>query len=315
MKSFHGARMEPLTFVPLYMERVWGGRELERVYGRHLPGSGPIGEAWEIVDRDAVQSVVSEGELQGMSLHDLWQNRRAQIFGEGFRESERFPILMKFLDARDHLSIQVHPPEHVPGDPKTEMWVIAECEKGAQLYAGLRQGSTRQHFEQAIRNGTVAQCVHALTPRAGESIFIPSGRLHAIGAGFLICEIQQNSDTTFRVFDWNRTGLDGRPRELHVEESLASIDFDDVEPTMSVVEGEVLASCPFFRTVRKHLRGDELVSNPSANEFSIFVIMEGSLKSAAARYFSKGQTLLLPRNSSPLEAVEETTILQITLPR
>jgi mannose-6-phosphate isomerase len=311
--------MEPITFTPLYMERVWGGRELERVYGRKLPDpSAPFGESWEIVDREGEQSVVDAGLLAGTSLHDLWTTRREEIFGSGYENHPRFPILIKVLDARDDLSIQVHPPVELAaqlgGEPKTEMWYIADCDAGAKLYVGLKNGVTREDFEKSIADGSVEQCVHAITPQAGDSIFIASGRLHAIGAGFLIHEIQQNSDTTYRVFDWNRLGLDGKPRQLHVEQSLASIDFNDFEPAMDVPNGDNLATCEYFKTDKKSLAAGETIGNPDSERFSILSVAEGALESVAGRRFVKGQFLLLPRGTTPLKATCDATVLQVTLP-
>jgi mannose-6-phosphate isomerase len=311
--------VDPITFKPLYMQRVWGGRELERVYGRELPDAiRPYGESWEIVDREDEQSVVDDGPLAGKTLHELWTTRRAELFGEGHGTNPRFPILIKVLDARDDLSIQVHPPveraAEFGGEPKSEMWFIADCNPGAKLYVGLRHGVTRADFEQAITDGSVADCVHVIQPQPGDSIFIPSGRLHAIGAGFLIHEIQQNSDTTYRVFDWNRPGLDGKPRELHVAQSLASIDFTDFEPAMDTPQGDTLASCPYFKTDRKQLAPGQSISNPEAGKFSILSVVEGELESAAGRRFDKGRFLLLPRDASPLRAVTDATVLQVTLP-
>ena len=318
-RSIHAARVEPLTFKPLYMERVWGGRELERVYGRPLPAPGvPYGESWEIVDREREQSVVDHGALAGTSLHELWSTRREEIFGAGCGGHERFPILIKVLDARDDLSIQVHPPVSMAvelgGEPKTEMWFIADCEPGAKLYVGLKHGVTKAGFEHAIASGTVADCVHAVTPRPGDSIFIASGRLHAIGAGFLIHEIQQNSDTTYRVFDWNRVGLDGNPRDLHVAQSLASIDFNDFEPAMDRPAGDTLASCAYFQTDRKTLASGATIAPPEAGKFAILSVVAGALESAGGRRFGKGRFLLLPRGAAPLVALENAVVLLVTLP-
>jgi mannose-6-phosphate isomerase len=311
--------MEPIVFKPIYMERVWGGRELERVYGRALPDAAlPYGESWEIVDREGEQSVVDGGPLDGKSLHELWGTRREEIFGAGLWDAARFPILIKVLDARDDLSIQVHPPVRLAaelgGEPKTEMWFIADCEPGAKLYVGLKHGVTRADFERSIVDGTVAECVHAIAPKPGDSIFIPSGRLHAIGAGFLIHEIQQNSDTTYRVFDWNRCGLDGKPRELHVEQSLASIDFEDFEPGMDVPAGEVLASCPYFTTSRKLLSAGQSLDGVAAERFAIVSVVAGTLRSAGGRHFGKGSFPLLPRGAAPLTAMEDTTVLVVNQP-
>jgi mannose-6-phosphate isomerase len=229
-------KLYPLLFEPRFKERVWGGRTLETLYRKPLPPHAPIGESWEISDRPGDESVIANGPLAGRTLHQLMTTCGADVLGAAAPiAGDRFPILCKILDARDVLSVQVHPPERVRdlGEPKTEMWYIAAADPGAELHVGLRRGITRQAFEAKIRTGEVADCLQRLTVRAGDSMFLPSGRVHAIGAGLVIYEIQQNSDTTFRVFDWNRLGLDGRPRKLHVPESLASIDFDDVEPSLA----------------------------------------------------------------------------------
>lgn len=310
----------PITFAPLYMERVWGGRELERVYHRELPDDGrPYGEAWEVVDREAEQSVVNHGPLMGTPLHYLWSHQRAEIFGAGYETcAERFPILVKILDARADLSIQVHPreePSEFPEDePKTEMWFIAECDPGAKLYVGLRRGMTPENVSNALQDGSVADCIHAITPHPGESIFIPSGRLHAIGAGFLIHEIQQNSDTTYRVFDWNRLGLDGKPRELHVEKSMANIRFDDFEPAMDTPQGNILAACAYFRTERISLAEGQTYTAEIPHRFVILSVVAGVLGSADGRFFRRGETLLLPAHAESLRAVVATSVLAITLP-
>ena len=231
----------PLTFHPIFKERVWGGRNLERLYKKNLPPGPPIGESWEISDRPGDASVVSNGALAGKDLHWLMENQRAELLG-GTKPAagNRFPLLCKILDAREKLSLQVHPPAdkaaELGGEPKTEMWFIADAAPDAELFVGLKHGVTRQEFAEKIQAGEVAGCFHRIPARAGDAMFLPSGRVHAIGAGLVIFEIQQNSDTTYRVFDWNRVGLDGRPRELHIAESLASIDFRDFEPAL--VQGE-----------------------------------------------------------------------------
>jgi len=319
VRRIHAAGVEPLTFKPLYMERVWGGRELERVYGRTLPDPKAFyGESWEIVDREREQSVVDHGPLAGTSLHELWSTRREEIFGTGYGEHARFPILIKVLDARADLSIQVHPPARVAaelgGEPKTEMWFIADCEPGAKLHVGLKRGVTKTDFEHAIAHGTVAACVHAIAPRPGDSIFITAGRLHAIGTGFLIHEIQQNSDTTYRVFDWNRPGLDGKPRDLHVAQSLASIDFNDIEPAMDRPACDILGACAHFQTARKSFAMGEAVAPADAGKFAILSVVQGVLESAGGRRFGKGCFVLLPRGTVPLRALADTTVLLVTLP-
>jgi mannose-6-phosphate isomerase len=245
----------PLTFHPIFKERVWGGREIERLYGKKLPSGALIGESWEISDRPGDVSVIANGPLAGKNLRWLMEHHGAELLG-GAKPAvgDRFPLLIKILDAREKLSLQVHPatPKAVElgGEPKTEMWFVADAAPGAELFAGLKRGVTRAEFERRIRDGSLAECIHRIPVKAGGAIFLPSGRLHALGAGLVIFEIQQNSDTTYRVFDWNRVGLDGRPRELHVAQSLASIDFNDFEPSLIGQnypgEGEI-KSCPLVR--------------------------------------------------------------------
>jgi mannose-6-phosphate isomerase len=236
----------PLTFRPIFKQRVWGGRALERLYQKPLQPGVPIGESWEISDRPGDVSVISNGPLTGKDLRWLMENHAADLLGQARPQGGRFPLLFKILDAQEMLSLQVHPPAATAlalgGEPKTEMWYVAEAAPGAQLYVGLKRGVTRAEFERRIKVGTVADCFYRLSVKAGDAMFLPSGRVHALGAGLVIFEIQQNSDTTYRVFDWNRLGLDGKPREVHVPQSLASIDFNDYEPSLIprafVLQGE-----------------------------------------------------------------------------
>ena len=227
----------PFIFQPILKERVWGGRELERLYAKPLPPGRPIGESWEISDRPGDASVIANSPLAGKTLRWLMENHAAEILGDAKPAAEgRFPLLCKILDAREKLSLQVHPPAakaaELKGEPKTEMWFIADAATDSSLYVGLKRGVTRVEFEKKISDGSVADCFHRIPVKAGDAMFLPSGRVHAIGDGLVIFEIQQNSDTTYRVFDWNRVGLDGKPRELHVAQSLASIDFNDFEPKL-----------------------------------------------------------------------------------
>ncbi len=290
----------PIVFAPLYKEKVWGGRRFESVYGRALPNGANYGESWELVDREDAQAAVAKGPLAGQTLHDLWIKERTSLFGPGHANhpASRFPLLVKILDASDDLSIQVHPPAEVAprlqGEPKTEMWYVAHAEPGAKLYVGLRRGVTREQFEQGIREGRTQEQVHCLTPRAGEFIFIPSGRLHAIGSGLLIYEIQQNSDTTYRVFDWNRPGIDGNPRDLHVEESLACIDFDDVEPSMSApVEGDLLVDCEYFQVRQRQWSSPNTLPVASEGDAAVVTVIRGEVH-CGPELFRPGDFFLVP---------------------
>ena len=308
---------EPLVFEPLFMERVWGGRRLETLYHKRLPQRVRIGESWELVDREDAQSVVHEGPLQGLTLHELWTRRRPEIFGEAMPETERFPLLFKLLDAQDRLSVQVHPPPAVAarfgGEPKTEMWYFMNTLLDSVLYAGLKRKVTRATFEEALHAGNVADLIHQLPTRAGDAFFIPSGRIHAIGAGNIIFEVQQNSDTTYRVFDWKRLGLDGRPRPLHITESLESINFDDPEPTVVQPQGELLVTCEFFRVEKWVLEAPRACAGP---RFSVFAVEAGEVTCGSSR-FGTGALFLVPANwgGGALEpASSGTTVLRTTIP-
>jgi mannose-6-phosphate isomerase len=283
------------------MERVWGGRRLESLLGRKLPLASRIGESWELVDREDAQSVVHEGPLRGCTLHELWTQHRAAVFGASVPDAPRFPLLCKILDAQDRLSVQVHPPARIApqfgGEPKTEMWYLLDTQPGSAIYAGLQPGVTRAGFEQALAEKRVADTIHLLPTRAGDAIFIPSGRVHAIGAGNLIVEVQQNSDTTFRVFDWNRLGLDGKPRALHVEESLASIDFADTVPAFATPRGETVVECPYFRVDKWTLGAPRRDPGPG---FAIFTVVSGSIECAGER-FERGTFFLLPADTADRE--------------
>jgi len=258
----------PFTFQPRFKDRVWGGRHLERLYGKPLPMGQTIGESWEITDRPGDISVITNGPLAGKDLHWLVQNRGKELLGAAKLQGDRFPLLVKLLDAREKLSLQVHPPAQLAkalgGEPKTEMWFIADAEPGAELYVGLKRGVTRTEFERRIQDGSVAECFHRVAVKAGNTMFLPSGRVHAIGAGLVIFEIQQNSDTTYRVFDWNRVGLDGKPRELHVPQSLASIDFGDFEPPLVLSRAAQMLGMTSTQLVANDLFSVELVETSGA---------------------------------------------------
>ena len=311
--------MAIVHFQPMAMERVWGGRMLESHFRRPLPdASAPYGESWEMVDREEAQSIVTTGSYAGMTLHELWQAHRDQVFGQGLTDSERFPLLIKILDAREDLSIQVHPPARVAaalqGEPKTEMWYIAAAQPGARLVVGLKSGVSEESFANAIATGEVAQQIHEIPVKQGDSIFIPSGRLHAIGAGLVIFEIQQNSDTTYRVFDWNRVGLDGKPRELHISESMTSIDFADIEPPLDAPQGAEIARCEHFLVERFLLETGATIGNLRPDRFSLIHVVEGEVQDEEGGVWPAGSTLLITVGPSALRAVNGATILRTNIP-
>jgi len=299
------------------MERIWGGRRLETLFGKALPTGARIGESWEIVDRAEAQSVVRDGPWRGKTLHDLWQQHRREIFGD-IPDSPRFPLLIKLLDAQEKLSLQVHPPQSVAaelgGEPKTEFWHVADAQPGAELFVGLTKGTSRRQFEAALENGAAEECVHRIPVRADDGMFLPSGRIHAIGAGNVIIEIQQNSDTTYRLFDWNRTTEDGTPRQLHIEESLRSIDFEDFEPALIASAVESLVRDKLFAVDKWTLVEPREISAPGS--FAIVICLRGELQCARVS-LKAGECFLVPAELRDRElnaTAPETALLRITIP-
>jgi mannose-6-phosphate isomerase len=307
----------PLTFDPIFMERIWGGRRLESEYGKKLPAEQQIGESWEIVDRPEAQSVVANGPLKGKTLHEIWATQRKEIFGEP-PESQRFPLLVKLLDAKERLSLQVHPPEKVAaklgGEPKTEFWYVASTQPDAKLFVGLREAMTRAQFEEALRSATVAEHVHEISVKPDDAMFLPAGRLHAVGAGNILVEIQQNSDTTYRVFDWNRAGKDDKGRQLHIEQALQCIDFNDVAPGLIEPRGEVLVNHKLFEVQKWILnRPRQIVPR---GQFAIICCLTGSLQCANVDLAS-GEFFLVPaelRDGELRPLRSETSLLCVTIP-
>ncbi|HOF89518.1 MAG TPA: class I mannose-6-phosphate isomerase, partial [Armatimonadota bacterium] len=232
----------PLRFTPIYKEKVWGGRRLETLLGRALPPDQPIGEAWEVSDHPHGRSVVANGPDAGTPLDALIARHGAALLGArvAAEDGARFPLLVKYLDAEKPLSVQVHPDdayaaEHAGELGKTEMWYVLHAEPDACLIAGLRAGVTREAFADALAHGDPAALLHRLPVSAGDTLFIPAGRIHAILPGLLLLEIQQNSDTTYRLYDWGRVGLDGTPRALHADEAMAVANWHDYEPRAGIV--------------------------------------------------------------------------------
>ncbi|MFA6289316.1 MAG: type I phosphomannose isomerase catalytic subunit [Opitutaceae bacterium] len=288
-----------LRLKPLYQDRVWGGRGLETALGRALPPSRPIGESWEIVDRPEAQSVVVGGEFDGKTLREVIATHAAEVMGPQWPADKPFPILVKWLDCKERLSLQVHPPAAVApalkGEPKTENWYIAAAAPGSHLIVGLKKGVTRTQFEKALGDLTLDACVHRFPVKAGDSILVHSGQIHAIDGGNLILEIQQNSDTTYRVYDWGRVGLDGKPRAMHVDQSLASIKWDDFEP--APVRGErttaVIADAKEFRIRRVPLAAGETLDFGAGEKPRILSVVEGRLVTPSGETLTRGDNVIL----------------------
>jgi mannose-6-phosphate isomerase len=308
---------QPLSFDPIFMERIWGGRKLAELFRKHLPPNKPIGESWEIVDRPEAQSVVANGPLKGKTLHELWSQHRQDVFGD-LPDIPRFPLLIKLLDAQEKLSLQVHPPEKIAaklgGEPKTECWYVASAESGAELFVGFKESINREQFEKSLRAGLSADHVHTIRVRQGDAMFLPAGRFHGIGAGNVLVEVQQNSDTTYRVFDWNRVDqATGKPRQLHVDQALASIDFNDVAPKLVESKGELLVKNELFEIEKWNLDSPREVA--PFGQFAIVCCLTGSVGCADVD-LRPGEFFLMPASLQDRQLhprADGTSLLRVTI--
>jgi mannose-6-phosphate isomerase len=300
------------------MERIWGGRHLESEFGKKLPAQKRIGESWEIVDRPEAQSIVRDGPLRGKKMHELWAHHRDEIFGDS-PDAPRFPLLFKLLDAHEKLSLQVHPPEKMAsrlgGEPKSEFWYVAAANPDAELFLGFRESMTRDRFRKIVLDGTAADHVHTIRVKSGDATFLPAGRFHGIGAGNLLIEIQQNSDTTYRVFDWNRADREGKARELHIEQALQCIDFNDVRPQLLQPKGELLLKNSLFEIEKWNLDSPRKVAR--LGRCAIVCCLSGKITCTNVD-IAPGEFFLVPaklqdRQLKPLTT--QTTLLRVTIPK
>jgi mannose-6-phosphate isomerase len=299
----------PLRFDPIYKYRLWGGRRLADLLTAPLPGDDPIGEAWLLSDRADHSSRVADGPLKGATIRQLLEQSPERMLGESAGRFQRFPLLLKFLDARDILSVQVHPADGrtdllPPGESgKTEAWVVLETGPKSRIYAGLRPGTTAGVLRRALADRTVADYLASFAPRPGDAVFIKSGTVHSL-ADLVVFEVQQNSDVTFRIYDWERVDVKtGELRALHVDQALACIDFSQaaIGPSAPVVEStmpvrrERLFDCEHFRLWR--LRGETPFTVGLAGAPRVLVCIDGAgqLKHGADMHaVRKGDVLLLP---------------------
>jgi mannose-6-phosphate isomerase len=330
------SQLPPFRFAPLFKRYLWGGRRLGTLLGKPIGEGDDYAESWEVADHGADQSVVMEGPLAGMTLGQVVEKHGKELLGRHWQEGQvaPFPLLFKYLDCRRVLSVQVHPNDaaaakQVPPDlGKTEAWVILAAEPGSVVYAGLKRGFDRPALEREVHRGTTELCLHKYEPQVGDCIFIPAGTVHALGAGLVVAEIQQASDTTFRLFDWNRVGPDGKPRQLHVEESLQAIDYSagPVQPQIpQPTERQFvqrLVSCDKFILDRWQMNGTEPAAQSTIGgdeRFHILSVLSGSVKlswDASSERLTLGQTLLIPASAAKCQISAElgTVMLDSYLP-
>ena len=318
MKSY------PLKFKPIYKERIWGGNDLNTYFGKDLPEGVKIGESWELTDLPGDHSEIVNGELAGKTIDQVLSMYPEKI--TGFKDYEGpFPLMIKLLDAQDVLSLQVHPDLETcrktgKGDPKTECWYIVDKKEDACIYKALKEGVTPEQFKQAVEDGSCADYLKQVPVKVGECHFLPSGTVHAIGAGLLIAEIQQPSDTTYRVFDWNRVDAKtGQGRELHVEDALESIHFDSSNDDLSVASTGRLVNAPEFNVDKGHrAAGNEVLIDAGKMRVIVAINGTGVIESADSEVekfkFKGGDTFLVPADfTGTLIAKEEIEYLVVTL--
>jgi mannose-6-phosphate isomerase len=312
----------PLTFEPVYKAKIWGGRNLERLFGRELPDGQDIGESWELADLDEGTSVVSNGPLAGRTLTEITREMGSDLLGQAKAMPDgRFPLLLKLLDANDTLSLQVHPDaeavEKIPGAAlKTECWYTVES-RGGFIYKGVKEGVSPEQFRKAIESDTVDQLVRRIDLRTGDFHYLPAGTVHALGAGLVVAEVQTPSDTTYRVTDW------GRGREIHIAESMQCIHFTPADDRPPGAGGDTLLVTDFFRVDHRRCPADETVPLPEGRCSALMILQadqpahivhDGDVYPSVAA--GSGDTVLLPAglNRPRLSARSACTWLEITLP-
>lgn len=314
-------QLYPLRFVPVYKDYLWGGSRIPRVFNREMP-EGIYAESWEISTHPDGATAIANGPLAGQTLRDLLPQHKEALLGRRV-QGDDFPLLIKLIDARDKLSVQVHPNDEnaaaVNGDPKTEMWYFLEGDADAQIYCGLKPGIGKQEFLQAMENKTFAEVLQSIPARSGEAVFVPGGRVHAIGTGCLILEIQQNSNTTYRIYDWDRTDAAGQARELHIDQAMQVIDWENNGDPHCRVVGTTIERCDYFQLDRYELTAPQRFSAYEQSFQAFFVAAgEGVLRWAdGEEAFSAGQSWLVPAALEEVEWIPSTdcaTILCTTIP-
>ncbi|MEG1665077.1 MAG: type I phosphomannose isomerase catalytic subunit [Mucinivorans sp.] len=299
----------PLKFKPLYKERIWGGRELETTFGKKLPSGKVIGESWELSAVAGDVSVVSNGKLKGNNLQELIEIYMGDLVGENVydRFGDEFPLLIKLIDAQDFLSIQVHPNDELSRQRhnaygKTEMWYVIDHKPGAELFLGFNQEMTREKYIDYLNRGKLDELLTRYKVSKNSAYFIPAGAIHAIGKGILIAEIQQTSDITYRVFDFNRVDANGKGRELHTELALDAIDYSsgrNYEVTQAPMAGKAiqLESCKYFETNTLLVTGTAERDFSMLDSFVVYLCLDGALRvitESGTEDLVKGETILLP---------------------
>lgn len=319
----------PLKFKSRFKERIWGGRKLEKSLGKKLPKEKMIGESWELSGVPKDFSVVANGILAGNNIQELVEVYMGDLVGERVFEEfgEEFPLLVKFLDVSDILSIQVHPDNRLAAERhnaygKTEMWYVMDAGRDAFLYLGLKEGITREDYLKHLEAGTLVNILNRVSVKPGEAYFIPAGTIHAIGKGVMVVEIQQTSDITYRVFDWNRLDKKGKRRELHTELALDAINFEDhPEYNITVIPEKnkrvEMGECLYFSTGIIQVDGVVEREYVSLDSFIIYVCLEGELTvvwDKGKESLKRGETMLIPAQLTGVELCGSGKLIEVYMP-
>src|SRR5664279_2283547 len=299
----------PFKFETVLKEKVWGGTRLASAYNKKSSGSLKIGESWELSAVADNQSVISNGFLAGNNIEELIEVYMGDITGDAIFEKfgNEFPLLIKFIEAQQDLSIQVHPDNDLAKKRhkaygKTEMWYVLECKKGSKIYTGFKEGVTKKIYEEALMNGKTEEIMNVESVEAGDAFFTPAGRVHAIGAGIVLVEIQQTSDITYRIFDWNRKGSGKEKRELHTELALDAIDFNQAGENKIRTRPELnnslnLVNCEFFNTNLLYFNKPIDKEYYFIDSFVVYICIDGEFQicwDGNTENVVKGETVLLP---------------------
>lgn len=320
----------PLKFKSVYKDYLWGGTSFREVYGREVD-SDVIAESWDVACHKNGMSQVSNGILAGKTLEEIYDADPKALLGSSYENYGKFPLLIKLIDAKQRLSLQVHPEDayakaNEKGElGKNEMWYVLSAEPGASLAIGLKDGVTKAQFAKAIEDGSLAEYVNEMPVEAGDVIDIPAGLLHAIQEGIMIAEVQQNSDTTYRVFDWNRLGADGKPRPLHVKQALDVIDFDQkIAKEKCHGKSSIIGESRLTQYIQNHYFGiDEItlkgnyLDSTELDHMMIYICLSGDFKllwNGTETNLTAGETVLIPAELGQIELQGDSKILKAFLP-
>lgn len=319
--------LEPLKFKPILKQKIWGGNKLNKLLQKDS-SSSQLGESWEISDVEKNTSIVSQGVFKGLSLTELIQKYKGELVGEKVYQSfqNKFPLLIKYIDAKENLSIQLHPNDELAKKRhgcfgKTEMWYVMQADKEAELIVGFKDEVTKETYQKHLKENTIKSILNVDKVKEGDVYFIPTGRVHAIGAGVMLAEIQQTSDITYRIYDWNRKDSNGNTRELHTKNALDALDFEVRDNYKTFYKKELnksslVVGCPYFTTTILPLDKEVKINHSKKDSFVIYLCVKGNVTFALNNkeyYLNYGETILLPNslNEIKIKPSDKAELLEV----